>query len=81
MKTAGAGQEPTSGFFDQCAKIREILGEAHVITSKLVGAVPETDVASKDDSVYLNDLERRLSGILTDTNNLVKRLQEIERRF
>ena len=74
--------EPVSGLFDLCGKIREHLNETHVIADKLAGAVPDDEIAEKEvDTYYLNDLERKLRAILRDTNNLVGRLQEIERRF
>ena len=73
--------EPVSGLFDQCSKIQEKLNEAHVIATRLIGGIPDDNTASTDGDVYLENLARRLRDISRDAGNLVKQLQEIERRF
>ena len=76
------GNEPVLGLFDQCGKIQERLNEAHVITNKLIGAVPDNEIAAKDaDTDYLSNLERKLRAILRSAGSLIERLQEMERRF
>lgn len=77
----GTENEPRSGLFDQCGKVQERLNEAHVIAAKLVGVMPEAEAKAKSDDIYLDSLAHKLRDISRDVGNLVKQLQEIERRF